>query len=97
MRRFSGFFGLVWVGAGIYEAVHGTGLPGKLGWTLFPRRHPPRSSRWWRINGLILIVWSGALLTWAAAGFTELTVPIGLALGWLGFGIGFWVAWTKLR
>ena len=46
---------------------------------------------------LILIVWSGALLTWAIAGFTEVTVSTGLALGWLGFGIGVWVALTKLR
>jgi len=46
---------------------------------------------------LILVVWSGALLTWAIAGFTEVTVATGLALGWLGFGIGVWVALTKLR
>src|SRR2546429_1715130 len=77
------------------------GCRDNLGWTFFPRNRPPSSQGWssrrWRINGLILIVWSGALLTWAIAGFTEVTVPTGLALGWLGFGIGVWVALTKLR
>ena len=101
MRLLSGFIGLIFVGTGLYEAVQGSMLPGQLGWTFFPHNRPPSSQGWssrrWRANGLILIVWSGALLTWAIAGFTEVTVPTGLALGWLGFGIGVWVALTKLR
>ena len=101
MRLLSGFIGLIFVGTGLYEAVQGSRLPGQLGWTFFPRNRPPSSQGWssrrWRTNGLILVVWSGALLTWAIAGFTEVTVLTGLALGWLGFGIGVWVALTKLR
>ena len=100
MWLLSGFIGLIFVGTGLYEAVQGSRLPGQLGLDLLPAR-PPSSQGWssrrWRTNGLILIVWSGALLTWAIAGFTEVTVLTGLALGWLGFGIGVWVALTKLR
>ena len=100
IRIISGLIGLVFFGAGLYEALRGTRLPRPLAWTLLPRNRPPTSRTWssrrWRINGSVLILWSVALLTWAIAGFSETTVAAGLVLGWVGFGIGVWVTLTKL-
>jgi len=100
IRIISGLIGLVFLGAGLYEALRGARLPGLLAWTLLPRNRPPTSRTWssrrWRINGSVLILWSVALLTWAIAGFSETTVAAGLVLGWVGFGIGVWVTLTKL-